>query len=59
MAANKEQIKQVTIRWPEDFWEAVSIAATKRRTSVQALVTEAISHKLDIPMPDTESSSAA
>lgn len=58
MTSPKEVIKQITVRWPEDFWESVAIEATKRRTSVQAIVTEAVSEKLQIPLPG-ESETAA
>lgn len=54
MPPTKDAIKQVTIRWPEDFWEAVAIEATKRRTSVQAIVTEAVSRYLKIAAPKSE-----
>ncbi len=48
MTSQEPGVKRVTIRWSLDFWEAVAIAATKRRTSVQVLVTEAIADKLGI-----------
>lgn len=54
MASTEHQIKQLTIRWPEDFWEAVSIEATKRRTSVQAIVTESVSRFLKIAAPKAD-----
>lgn len=47
----QEQIRQITIRWPDSFWETVTIAATKRRTSVQALVTESVAAELGIAAP--------
>ena len=43
--------KQITIRWPEEFWEQVTILATKRRTSVQALVTASVAKTLKIKEP--------
>jgi predicted HicB family RNase H-like nuclease len=58
MTPSKEPIKQVTIRWSEDFWEQVSIAATKRRTSVQAIVTEAVAKLLGIAPPDSDQAAA-
>ena len=48
------QIKQISIRWPEDFWETVTVEAVKRRTSVQALVTVAVAQYLGIEPPDGE-----
>jgi len=49
--ARKQEIKQVSIRWPDDFWEKVSIASTKGRTSIQAIVTEAVAKHLGIDPP--------
>lgn len=59
MTPSETGVKRITIRWSEDFWEAVSIAATKRRTSVQAIVTEAVSEKLGIAYPSDENASSA
>lgn len=58
MTPRDTEVKRVTIRWTDSFWEAVSIEATKRRTSVQALVTEAISEKLSIPLPSVDADAA-
>jgi predicted HicB family RNase H-like nuclease len=60
MKPSKEPIKAFPIRWPESFWEAVSIEAKRRRTSLQQLCTEAVSEKLGIPFPaPAESEDAA
>jgi predicted HicB family RNase H-like nuclease len=59
MTSGNAGVKQITIRWVPQFWEAVSIAATKRRTSVQALVTEAVAEKLGIPLPGESGETAA
>ena len=44
-------VKQVNIRWSDDFWATVSKAAIDRRTSLNALITEAVAEKLGIPCP--------
>jgi predicted HicB family RNase H-like nuclease len=52
MTATRESIKprssskQITVRWPDKFWERVAIAATRTRTSMQALVTQAVEERL-------------
>lgn len=51
MTSKPEIIKQLTLRWPEYFWEAVKIAALTQRTSSHALITEAVADKLGIPVP--------
>ena len=53
------KIKQFSIRWPEDFWEAVSIAAIRGRTSIQQIVTKAVAKDLNIPTPTTGDEEAA
>lgn len=50
----RQPTKQITIRWPEDFWEHVAIEATKRRTSVQAIVTESVAKNLGMPIPNKQ-----
>lgn len=57
--SNGPGLKQITIRWDEDFWEFVSIESTKRRTSVQALVTEAVRKYLGLPEASDSSEQAA
>jgi len=47
-----EPIRTITIRWPDGFWAEASKAAIDRRTSMQGLVTEAVSRLIDIPVPD-------
>ena len=47
-----EPIRTITIRWPDGFWAEASKAAIDRRTSVQGLVTEAVSQLLGIPAPE-------
>lgn len=59
MTSTDDVIKQVTIRWPEDFWEVVSIQAKKRRTSVQAIVTESVAKFLRIAPPSDEKTRGA
>lgn len=65
MALNQESmtpatsaIKALTVRWPDKFWEAVATEAVRRRTSIQALITEAVSEKLGIPIDQPESDDA-
>ena len=52
-------IKRISLRWTDEFWETVSIAAIKRHTSVQALVTEAVAATLGIPVPGEPAEDAA
>jgi len=47
-----ELIRTITIRWPDGFWAEASKAAIDRRTSMQGLVTEAVSRLIDVPAPD-------
>jgi len=51
MKSRKQTIRQVSVRWPEAFWEKASIQATKRRTSLQAIITEAVANHLGIAPP--------
>lgn len=46
---SKPVVRALTVRWPEDFWEIVSIEATKRRTTTQAIITEAVRQYLGLP----------
>lgn len=59
MTANEQGVKRVSLRWSESFWEAVSIEATKRRTSIQAIATEAVAAYLGIPLVDKQQDSTA
>ena len=59
MTSSKSEIKQITVRWPEDFWEKASIEATKRRTSLQEIVTLAVAKYLKIEPPTTKDADAA
>lgn len=51
-------LKSVSLRWPESLWEAVTIAATRKRTTLQALITEAVCEKLGIPIEESEPDAA-
>lgn len=51
MTPQEAGIKRLSLRWPEGFWETVSIEATKRRTSLQALITDAVAEKLGLEIP--------
>lgn len=59
MTSDKQEIKQFSVRWPADFWEKVSIATIKARTSLQALVTRAVAKELGIDPPAESDDSSA
>ena len=51
-------MKNITVRWDEEFWATVAKLCVDRRTSLQALITDAVCEKLGIAAPgsatDTE-----
>lgn len=51
MTSNDEQIKQVTVRWPESFWDRAKIAAHRKRTSLQHALTFGCAAFLEIEPP--------
>jgi len=57
-AEDKPRDKKLTLRWPRDLWEAVSIHCTKTETSLQVLITEAVCKELNLKVPDRASRAA-
>lgn len=51
MTSNNEQIKQLSVRWPESFWDAAKIAAHKQRISLQRALTLGCAAYLGIEPP--------
>ncbi|HXS98767.1 MAG TPA: hypothetical protein VN736_29425 [Candidatus Limnocylindrales bacterium] len=59
MTPLKTEVKRISLRLDGEVWEAAVIAAAKRRTSVQAMLTRLVKKELGFPVSDEPKTSVA
>jgi predicted HicB family RNase H-like nuclease len=59
MTPYRPEVKRISLRLDGDVWEAAVIAAAKRRTSVQAMLTRLVKKELGFPVSDEPKITAA